>query len=431
MTELDGVGGRLRRVLGLGDAVLLGLGSIIGTGVFVTLGLAARTAPDGLLAALVFAALLALANGMSSAQLAASHPVSGGTYEYGYRYLSPWLGFAAGWLFLCAKTASAATAALGIVLYGSQLLGYEAAAGPQWGAAGAVVVLTLLVLTGVRNSSRVNTVIVSVTLLGLSTFVVMGGIAIRYSEPAIFGAALRELLPGILSLRVLEAAALLFVAYTGYGRIATLGEEVLSPRRTVPRAIALTLLITLLLYCGVALVGMLAPAPGLADGASLAQIAQALAGRPLGVLVGIAAVTAMLGVLLNLILGLSRVVLAMGRRGDLPAVFAQVDTHGVAPRAAVLLVGGAVALLALFGSIRTAWTFSAFTVLVYYALTNLAALRLPATDRILPRWISWAGLAGCLGLAAFIPPPVVAVGCTVLAAGLLLRIGWKRFASRG
>src|SRR5690606_16718435 len=92
----------LHRSVGLAGAVLLGLGSIVGTGVFVSLGLAADAAGAMMPIALLIAGLVAICNGLSSAQLAAAHPVSGGTYEYGYRYLSPWAGYGAGWLFLCA-----------------------------------------------------------------------------------------------------------------------------------------------------------------------------------------------------------------------------------------------------------------------------------------------------------------------------------------
>ena len=107
----------LKRELGIFGATLMGLGSIVGTGVFVSIGIAAEIAGPGVIVAVAIAALVAVCNGLNSAQLAANHPVSGGTYEYGYKYLNPWLGFTAGWIFLLAKTASAATAALGFAGY--------------------------------------------------------------------------------------------------------------------------------------------------------------------------------------------------------------------------------------------------------------------------------------------------------------------------
>ena len=167
----------LQRRVSVFGAVMMGLGSIVGTGVFVSLGLGAGIAGSGVVLALVLAGALAACNGLSSAQLAAAHPVSGGTYEYGYRYLNPTLGFSAGWMFLAAKSASAATAALGFA-------GYVVHLHPSWSegfaslpvvlAVCAVAALTWLVLTGLRRSSVFNIVIVSVTMLALVAFVGAG-----------------------------------------------------------------------------------------------------------------------------------------------------------------------------------------------------------------------------------------------------------------
>ncbi|MEM6507778.1 MAG: amino acid permease, partial [Planctomycetota bacterium] len=171
MSEADRQPGRLKRELGVFHAVLLGLGSILGTGVFVSIGIAAGIAGPSLLIAVVLAALLALCNGLSSAQLAVAHPVAGGTYEYGYKFLSPKLGFTAGWMFLLAKSASAATAALGV---GTYLLGQfflNNATVQRWIIEGAnlytmtiaiamaaLCALVVLVLLGLRRSAWVNTV---------------------------------------------------------------------------------------------------------------------------------------------------------------------------------------------------------------------------------------------------------------------------------
>ncbi len=233
----------LRRELGLFGATMMGLGSIIGTGVFVSIGVAAGVAGPAVVIAIAFAALVATANALSSAQLAASHPVSGGTYEYGYRYLRPWLGFSAGWMFLCAKSASAATAALGFAGYLLNLLGYTdvARATLVAVAAATIIVLTLVVLAGIRQSHHVNVVIVSFTLLALAAFVFAGlPLALergRENLTALAGTGAE----GNFWTALLQATALMFVAYTGYGRIATLGEEVHEPRRTIPRAIITTL----------------------------------------------------------------------------------------------------------------------------------------------------------------------------------------------
>jgi APA family basic amino acid/polyamine antiporter len=408
----------LRRELGVIGAVFLGLGSIVGTGVFVSIGIAAGIAGPSVVIAVVLASLVAAANGLSSAQLAAAHPVSGGTYEYGYRFLNPALGFSAGWMFLLAKSASAATAALGFSGYLLDLVGVEA----KWlvpVALGAVVVLTAVVLAGLRQSNAVNITAVSITLLALVAFVAFGLPEVKRSS---FEGFLDGDAPGLL-----EAIALMFVAYTGYGRIATLGEEVREPQRTIPRAIIATLVTTMVLYAAVAFVAVGISGAGSLFGlteqlaAPLEELAEVVAGDGLAAVVAFGAITAMLGVLLNLILGLSRVLLAMGRRGDMPGATARVNPAGTTPTVAVAVMGTVVALLVLIGDVKTTWTFSAFTVLLYYSITNLAALRLSEEQRRFPRWIAVAGLVACLFLAFWVEPLVWLVGIGLLAGGFGFR----------
>jgi basic amino acid/polyamine antiporter, APA family len=468
---MDTSTGELRREVGLPGAILMGLGSIVGTGLFVSLGIAAGVAGYGILLALPLAALLALFNGLSSAQLAAAHPVSGGTYEYGYRFLSPGLGFSAGWMFLLAKGASAATAALGLagalllLLHGLGGQGAGSLAegfgglGDGWMspatrialAGGAVILLTLLVAGGIRRSNRVNLAVVGATLAILGVFLAVG---LPRALPALAqwleGGGVGPLdgmsgpMPGDGAVPgsdggsgwglapFLHATALLFVAYTGYGRIATLGEEVKAPRQTIPRAIWVTLAVVACLYLGVAAVALgVLGAEGFArataeTAAPLQVVAQAMDRPLLPLLLGVAALTAMTGVLLNLLLGLSRVALAMGRRGDLPSGLAGIHSPTGSPRAAVAAVGGVVLLLALLGDVRATWSFSAFSVLIYYGITNLAALRLPPEHRLYPRWVPLAGLAGCVLLAFQVEPVYWLVGSGLLAGGWIVRWGLRR-----
>lgn len=435
----------LLREVGLWGAVFMGLGSIVGTGLFVSLGIAAGVAGNAILLALPLAALLALCNGLSSAQLAAAHPVSGGTYEYGYRFLNPALGFSAGWMFLLAKSASAATAALGVAGYLLLLApdGLDGHPTAPWlrillGGA-AVVVLTLLVARGIRQSNRANLAVVGFTLMVLALFLSVGlPAAFGIRGPAGGGAAPGTGLPTLGELfgsgpgALLHGTALLFVAYTGYGRIATLGEEVKDPARTIPRAIWATLIVVAVLYMGVALVALGALgaegfARATAETAAPLQVAAGALELPLvPALLGLAAVTAMVGVLLNLLLGLSRVALAMGRRSDLPSGLARIHLDSGSPRAAVVAVGAVILLLVLVGDVRATWSFSAFTVLVYYGITNLAALRLPPDARRYPRWVAVLGLAGCLLLAFQVEVLYWGVGLALLAGGLIVRWGVRR-----
>ena len=427
---------QLQRELGVFGAAMMGMGSILGTGVFVSIGIAAGVAGPSVILAIALAALVAVCNGLSSAQLAANHAVSGGTYEYGYKYLNSWLGFTAGWLFLLAKSASAATAALGFAGYLLNLLGVST--GELLVPLGmvAVVVLTLIVLSGLRRSNITNIVIVSVTILALAAFV-LGGVprmaqSMGQNLTPFFNPDADSPLAALL-----EAAALMFVAYTGYGRIATMGEEVREPRRTIPRAIIVTLVLTMVLYVSVAVVGVGAVgAERLSSSAGTQAAPLELAAREFGVplvpqIVAIGAITAMLGVLLNLILGLSRVLLAMGRRGDMPGITARLDERGAAPYVAVIIMGIVIAGLVLVGNVKTTWSFSAFTVLIYYALTNLAALRLPDDERLFPRWLAWGGLAACLFLAFWVEPAIWILGLGLIGVGLIWHAVARQLGRRG
>src|SRR6185369_4247986 len=280
--------------------------------------------------------------------------------------------------------------------------------------------LTWTVVGGIGRSNRLNAIIVTITLLALLAFVAAG---IPHVDTAHFtlGAASPR--------AIAHATALMFVAYTGYGRIATLGEEVREPARTIPRAIVVTLLVALALYLAVAATAVGAVGGeglALATKASSAPLEAIAAGfaSPVRYLVAVGAVTAMLGVILNLVLGISRVVLAMARRGDLPGALARV--HGSSPRAAVLLTGGLIAGLALIGSVETTWSFSAFSVLVYYAIANLCALRQPREQRRFPRAVPVVGLVSCLGLAFWVEPVIWIVGLALIAIGVVGRAVLRR-----
>lgn len=435
MTRPDAQGGEsLRRELGVFGATMMGLGSIVGTGVFVSIGIAAGIAGPGVILAIAAAAVVATFNALNSAQLAASHPVSGGTYEYGYKYLRPWLGFAAGWMFLCAKCASAATAALGFAGYLLNLMGYadQGRALLVSVAAATVLALTAIVLAGVRLSNRVNVGIVSVTFLALVAFVLAGIPTAVGSGPENLRSFAGTAAEARFWPSLLQATALMFVAYTGYGRIATLGEEVHEPRKTIPRAIVVTLWVSAALYMAVAVVAVSAVGAGAlgsvtkSQAAPLEVAAQHFTVPGVSHLLAIGAMTAMLGVLLNLILGLSRVLLAMGRRGDMPAGVSRLNLSRTTPYVAVGAVGVLITGLTSIGSVKTTWSFSAFTVLIYYAITNLSALYLPQEERLYGRWLAWAGIVTCLSLAFWVEWRIWAVGLLLLGCG----IGWHVAAVR-
>lgn len=394
----------LRRTLGLGDAVTVGLSAMIGAGVFVAFAPAAAAAGSALFVGLAIAALIAYCNASSSARLAARYPQSGGTYVYGRERLGPFWGHLAGWSFVVGKTASCAAMALTVGHYAWPDRAHAVAAG-------AVVALTALNIAGVERSARVARVVVALVLAVLAA-VVVAAFASGAAEPSrVFDGAAAG------PFGVLQAAGLLFFAFAGYARIATLGEEVRDPARTLPRAIFLALAVALGVYAlvGVALVAVLGT-DGLA--ASVAPVADAAraTGLPV-VIVTVTACVAALGALLALLLGVSRTTLAMARDGHLPRALAAVHETRRVPVYAELAVGVVVTVVAATADLGAAIGFSSFAVLVYYAVANASAWTLDTAVR--SRVVPAVGLAGCLLVALSLPAGSVSAGIVVLVAGAL------------
>ena len=404
--------GELQRDLTLLDAVGIGFGAIVGAGIFVVTGIAAASAGPAFLISLLIAAIAAAANALSSAQLAAEYPQAGGTYEYGHRLLHPWAGFAAGWMFLASKISAAGTVALGLAGYVDAVLpGVQ----PRVIAVGAVLAFTALNYFGVKRSSRANLAIVAVSAGALVLFVIAGTAAFRLEN-------LRPFSP--MGWRgVLEGAALLFFAYTGYARIATLAEEVREPKRVIPRAIVVTVSSVALLYFAVAIVavGAVGADEMAATTAPLHVAALAFPHPRVATIVALGGVTAMLGVILSQLLGLSRMVFAMARRGELPRFLQHVDPSYQVPGRAVLLVGMAAAFIAATGTLRAVASAATFTILVYYGITNLAALRLSRDAKIYSDVVPLVGLIGCTVLALSLRFSVVITGTAVLIVGFGVR----------
>jgi APA family basic amino acid/polyamine antiporter len=406
---------RLARRLGLRDAVVLGLGSMIGAGVFAALAPAARAAGNGLLLGLGLAAAVAYCNATSSAQLAAIYPESGGAYVYGRKRLGEVWGFVAGFGFVVGKLASCSAMAL---TFGS----YAAPSQARSAAIVAVLALTALDYLGVQKSAAVTRVLVAFVLSILA--LVVGAVWLGGATDVARLWPLR----GVSTRGVLEAAGLLFFAFAGYARLATLGEEVIDPERTIPRAIPLALGITLVVYLVVS-ISALAAVGASALGASEQPLASAVrAGRFAAVapLVRLGAALASLGVLMSLIMGVSRTVFAMAAKRDVPAFFAAVHPRYRIPHRAEIGVGLAIVVLTAFADLRSVIGFSSFAVLCYYAITNAAAWTLAAEERRWPRALSALGLLGCLTLAFSLPAPSVWAGAALLACGVLVNLAWRR-----
>lgn len=400
----------LARRLGTTDAVVIGVGSMVGAGVFVVWAPAAAAAGTGLVWGLVIAGCVAFCNAASSAQLAAIHPESGGTYVYGRRQLGPFWGHVAGWGFVVGKTASCAAIALtaGAYLWPDQarLVG-----------ALAVVAMVAVNLRGISRTAAATRVLLVVALAALAAVLAAGWSSadadlgrITPIEGSWYG--------------VLQSAGFLFFAFAGYARIATLGEEVRDPERTIPRAIPLALGLVLVLYAVVGLSALaVVPASALATAdAPLRLVVEAGGLGDLAPVVGVGAGIAALGVLLNLVAGVSRTSLAMARNRELPSRLAAIDERRSVPRNAELAVGVAVITLVLILDARDAIAVSSVAVLTYYAITNAAALTLRPDQRRWPRWIPLAGLVGCTVLVAALPIAALIGGGIVLVTGVAARL---------
>ncbi|OAH11556.1 APC family permease [Streptomyces jeddahensis] len=393
----------LRRTLGVFDAVVIGLGSMVGAGIFAALGPAAGAAGSGLMLGLGLAAVVAYCNAMSSARLAALYPASGGTYVYGRERLGEFWGYLAGWAFVVGKTASCAAMALTVGAYVWPGQAHAVAVA-------AVVALTAVNYGGVQKSAWLTRAIVAVVLAVLAAVAV----ACLGAGQADFGRL--DVGADATAAGVLQAAGLLFFAFAGYARIATLGEEVRDPARTIPRAIPLALGIALCVYAAVAVAALSVLGSGGLAGASapLADAVRAAGAPGLAPVVQVGAAVAALGSLLALILGVSRTTLAMARDRHLPGALAAVHPRFQVPHRAELAVGAVVAVLAATVDVRGAIGFSSFGVLVYYAIANVSACTL-SSRRTLPV----VGLVGCLLLAFSLPFTSVAAGVGVLAVGMV------------
>ncbi len=412
----------LARRLGLTDAVVIGLAAMLGAGVFGVWAPAAQAAGAGLLVGLVVAGAVAWANATSTARLAAVHPVAGGVYAYGRAEVGPWWGFVAGWSFVVGKTASCAAMALTFAAY---------AAPSAWQrpvAVGAVLLLVAVDLLGVTRTARVARVLVVVVLVALATVVAAG---VGVDAPAGLPPVADVLVAGPLG--VLQAAGLLFFAFAGYARVATLGEEVRDPARTIPRAVAVALVTVLAVYAvlGAVVLHALGADALAASRAPLADVVAAAGWDAAAPVVRVGAAAGSLGALLALLAGVGRTTLAMAREHDLPGWLAAVAPGRATPARATVTVGLVVAVLVALLDLRGAIGFSSAGVLLYYAVAHVAVLRgrtwrgPPARRGATTVWsvrvLPVAGLVGCLLLVVTLPPSALVTALGVVAVGVVVR----------
>ncbi|MGB3169514.1 MAG: APC family permease [Rhodococcus sp. (in: high G+C Gram-positive bacteria)] len=402
----------LARRLGLGDAVVIGVGSMVGAGVFAVFAPASAAAGAGLLIGLAIAAIVAFCNATSSAQLAARYPTSGGTYIYGREQLGQWPGFLAGWSFVIGKTASCAAMALTFATYTAPD-GYTKPV-----AVAAIIALTAVNYFGVTRTAGLTRILVTIVLVILA-----GTVVLALTGPRASGGIDPAMLTDAGWYAILQSAGLLFFAFAGYARIATMGEEVIHPERTIPRAIVTALGIALGVYVVVAVTVLLVLGPDRlsTSTAPLVDVVTAAGQAWATPVVRVGAGVAALGALLALIAGVGRTSLAMARHGDLPSYLTAVHPKYSVPHHAEITLAVVVSILIVTIDLRDAIGFSSFGVLLYYLIANVSAYTQASDQRRYPRAFQLLGALGCLTLAATLPVTSIAVGIAVLIVGVGFR----------
>ncbi len=401
----------LRPQLSLFEAIATGLAAILGAGIFAIIAPAAGLAGPAILVSFCIAAFVALCNALSSIQLAAAFPRSGGTYEFGRRMLGERWGYIAGWMFLVANTVGPGVSALA---FGSYLHAVWPVIPERIAAIGIAAVIIALDAGGIRRSVRITSVIVVLSIASLLAVAVIGLPSAHISNFSPFAPG------GVIG--VLQATGLLFFAYTGYSRIATLVEEVRNPKRTIPRASVIALGTVSLLYLFVAGTAIaVLGASGVASSSSPLEAMMIAVGSGVGVaLVAGGALLTTFNEGLSDLLGVSRVAFAMSRESDLPQGLAKLGAEKN-PWRSVIFVGAIALVVAAFAPLELSVAVSSFGTLLYYSITNVSALKLPGAQRRFPRALAVAGLVGCLGLAFLLPIEYVIIGLVILAVGLAFR----------
>jgi len=414
----------LPRQLGLLDAVSVGLGAIIGAGIFVLIGIAAGLAGSGVLLAVVLSGVSASFTALSFCELGAALPRAGGVYEYGHTLISPFVGFIMGWLWVSGNIVLGATASLG---FGNYLSSAFPGIPPRAAALGLVLVVTLLNAIGTKLTAGVNNVIVAVKVLAL---VVFSAVGLANVNPANFGNPLgRGLAP------VLQAAGLFYFAYIGFPRITTVAEEVKDPERTIPRAILLALFISMAVYLltAAAAVGLIGWERLGESQAPLAEAAEAIGLSPLLYAGGLLAT---FSVVLTSVMGQSRVFFAMARNEEVPYFLSRVHRRLGTPIYTVLLSGVIMAVLVLTVDLSSLAGLTSICVLSTHVLTNYAALRLPREGlkvRFDVRGVpvhAYLGALLSIALVASLAPSSGVLGLLVFLLGTAWYMSYKGLRSK-
>ncbi|MEM3403486.1 MAG: amino acid permease [Nitrososphaeria archaeon] len=410
----------LKRTLGIVDATSIGLGAIIGAGIFVVLGVAAGASGPGVVISVILAAVVSSFTAMSFASLGSTIPKEGGAYEYAYELLSPSLGFLTGWMWIFGQLVGGAAVSLGLAEYFSLFIPIPI----KFTAVAACLLFTILNTFGVKESSFANNVMVAFKVGVLCVFIVVG---IPHIQIANFSTIFATKFPAIIN-----GAALIFFAFLGYGRITTLSEEVKNPRKVIPLSILLALGISALLYLLVSFTAL-----GIASSEELSNSGSPLAdvmkktGNDLAVaLVSLGGVIATISVLLTTLLGVSRVVFAMSRNRQIPERVNAIHPKFCTPYISILLSGILMALIALLGDLKQVLSLATFTIISTHVLVNYSALKIKGGTFIVPfsPIPQILGIVSCSALALSLLLEVWLEALMVVSVGTTFYLAYNRFA---
>jgi basic amino acid/polyamine antiporter, APA family len=408
---------RLKREIGLFGASALGIGAIIGSGIFIVTGIVAGLAGPAMVLSILIAGVIAVFSAMSVAELSAYLPEEGGTYSFARVLISPFTGYIAGWIWVFSNIFVGAAVSLGFAQYFVTLF-------PEVPVKIIALVICLLFLLinyfGIRESTLINNILVSLKVLILLFFI---SFALGYFKPGNFTPFAPAGPMGIFM-----GASLIFFAYTGFARVTIMAEEVKDPEHTIPRSIYIALGVSTLLYVLVSLTATgLVGTEALSRSMSPLSAAISIAGNQGAILiVSIGAMIATASVLLTTIMGVSRIVFAMGRSNDLPPLVSRLHPRFSTPHYAIWLTGAFMIAAILLADLTLVVTVSTFAMLVYYLIANAAAMKIPAAERRYPTIIPVIGVVTCIGLMAFLGLNAWIIGFAGLGIGVGVYLFLKR-----
>ncbi len=439
----------LRRAVGALDLTALGLGAIIGTGIFVIIGEAIGTAGPSIVLSFIIAGVTCMFSALAFAELASSIPVSGSAYTYSYATLGELAAWIIGWDLILEYGVSIAGVAVGWGQYFNELLDSlfglslpEALANPpgeggtvNLPAAFLVLAVTAVLMIGVRETARTNTIMVAIKLVVLALFIVLGITAFNSDNFSPFFVE-GEGFDGTVT-----AASIIFFAYIGFDAVSTSGEEVKEPGRDLPRAIIGSLAIATVLYILVAVVATGALPFDELNGAEapLATVLSEGAGIEWGAdVISFGALVAITSVVLTLLYGQSRILFAMSRDGLLPRRVSHVNPRTRTPVFIIGILGVAFACLAAVVPLAEIVQLVNIGTLFAFVVVNIGVIILRRTRPDLERgyrvpFVPWFPIIGtllCIYLMADLPGATWARFLIWMAIGLVIYFAYGMRNSR-